>query len=219
MSGDELQTLFGEALDYGIELSEHQLDLFSLYLDELWEWNKRMNLTGLSTRDRIVIDLFLDSLIPAPFLPDNGRMLDVGSGAGFPGVPLKIHTPDLKIHLLEANSKKASFLKQVIRLLGLDQIEVINERIEKGGDRLYPSGYHLVTARALAELGQTLEWCAPFLIPGGLLVTFLGRYGDENLRNSRQIMEEQGIVLYKMIPYCLPGKKFRRNTVIFKKKE
>ncbi len=126
-----MHSLHSKALDYGISLTEHQLSLFQIYLDELWDWNHRINLTGLSTRERIIIELFLDSLIPAPFLPENGRMFDVGSGAGLPGVPLKIFRPHLEVHLLEANSKRVSFLKQVIRLLSLRKIEVMKGRIEK----------------------------------------------------------------------------------------
>lgn len=227
MSGDELRFLSDRASDYRIELSQHHLSLFRIYLDELWEWNQRINLTGLSTRDSIVIDLFLDSLIPAPLLPLKGRMLDVGSGAGFPGLPLKIYNPLLKTHLLEANSKKVSFLKQVIRLLGLNEIEVIKGRIETDahtlerhdleGHTLYHTGYHLITARALAGLSQTLAWCAPFLFPGGLLVGFLGSRAEDDIKKSQRIMEEHSLVLFKMIPYILPGKSNKRNTVIFKK--
>ena len=222
MRGDELRLLSDRASDYGIELSQHNLDLFHIYLNELWEWNQRINLTGLSTRDSIVIDLFLDSLIPAPLLPREGRMLDVGSGAGFPGLPLKIYNPLLKTHLLEANSKKVSFLKQVIRLLGLNEIDVIKGRIETDAPTferptLYPTGYHLITARALADLSQTLAWCAPFLFPGGLLVGFLGSRAEDDMKKSQRIMEEHSLVLFKMIPYILPGKSYTRNTVIFKK--
>jgi len=217
LNRDEIKLLGDKALDYGIELSWQQLELFHVYLEELWDWNQRINLTGLSTREKIVIELFLDSLIPAPFLPKKGRMLDVGSGAGIPGLPLKIYTPQLKTHLLEANSKKVNFLKQVIRLLRLNEIEVIKGRIEKDGSGLHPAGYHVITARALAGLSQTIAWCAPFLAPGGLLVSFLGGRVEEELRKSGHIREKQGVILYEKIPYLLPGKKTERNTIIFKK--
>lgn len=217
MNGNEIQLLYNKALDYGIELSEHQTNSLRIYLDELWDWNQRMNLTGLSTRGRMVIELFLDSLIPAPFLPEKGRMLDVGSGAGFPGVPLKIYNPQLKIHLLETNSKKVSFLKHVIRLLRLNEIEVIKGRIEKDGSKLHPGGYQLITARALARLSQIILWCAPLLSQKGLLVCFLGRRAHDELEETRRIMEEQEVVLHRVIPYLLPGKTSKRHTVMLKK--
>jgi len=218
LNGDELELLRNKALDFKIILSERQLKLFRIYLDELWNWNRRMNLTGLSTRRRIILELLLDSLIPAPFLPEKGIMLDAGSGAGLPGLPLKIYNPRLKTHLLETKSKKVSFLNHVIRLLRLNEIEVIKGRIEKDVKKHHPAGYHIITARALARLSQTVAWCAPLLCPGGLLVSFLGSRADEDLKESRQIVEEQGLVLEKRIPYVLPGKRSKRNTIIFKKK-
>jgi len=216
--GDELQILRNKARDFGIELSSYQLNLFRIYLMELDHWNQRINLTGLKSNERMVIELLLDSLIPAPFLPDTGRMLDVGSGAGFPGIPLKIYKPRLEIHLLETNSKKVSFLKQVIRLLGLKGIHVIKGRIERDEATLHPDGYPLITARALAGLHQTIEWCSPFLLPGGLLVSFLGSRAEEDLKGCRQIIEENRLLIHGEIPYVLPGKRSKRNMVIFKKR-
>jgi 16S rRNA (guanine527-N7)-methyltransferase len=144
-------------------------------------------------------------------------MLDVGSGAGFRALPLKIYIPNLIITLLEANSKKVSFLRHVIRLLRLKQIDVIQGRIEKDNCRLPQGGFPLITARALAGLGQTLTWCAPYLCQGGLLVSFLGPRVNEVLKENREIMQSKGIVLHEMIPYFLPQKNTQRNTVIFKK--
>ncbi len=217
MDEDEFQTLTENAPIYGAEISDPQLNLFRAYLDELWDWNLHMNLTGLSSREEMVVELFLDSLIPAPFIPAKGKMLDVGSGAGFPAIPLKIHIPNLKITLIEANSKKVSFLRHVIRLLNLNEIEVINGRIEQDKGRLKHKTFPLITARALAGLGQTLSWCAPYLCQGGLLVSFLGSRAEEDLKDSRQVMQRHGIVLHEMIPYLLPRKKTKRNTVIFRK--
>ena len=217
MINNELQLLPNKARDFGIELSFYQLKLFRIYLTELDHWNQRINLTGLKSNERMVIELLLDSLIPAPFLPDKGVMLDVGSGAGFPGIPLKVYKPQLETHLLETNSKKVSFLKQVIRLLDLKGIHVIKGRIERDRDTLHPDGYHLITARALAGLHQTIEWCSPFLMPGGLLVSFLGGRAEEDLKGCRQIMEENRLLIHRKIPYLLPGKRSKRNTVIFKK--
>ena len=217
MSEKEIQKLARKAGDYGITLSSTQLDLFRIYLDELWEWNRHMNLTGLSTRDRMVIELFLDSLIPVPFLPDRGTLLDVGSGAGLPGLPLKIYYPKLQTHLLEANSKKIHFLRQVLRRLKLPDISALKGRIEKDQSRLSPSGYRLITARAVANLAQTLDWCAPFLGHGGQMLCFLGKNGEDTLRDNREVVRRHRLGLEHVIPYVLPGKKENRYAVIFKK--
>lgn len=218
MYKDEILVLREKSLDHGIELSEDQLGLFQIYLDELCTWNRRMNLTGLSHRERMVFELLLDSLVPVPHLAETGRLLDVGSGAGLPGIPLKICKPWLNAHLLEANAKKVSFLKHVIRLLNLDETEVIRGRIEKDGDSLHPEGYHLITARALAPAGQTIAWCAPLLTAGGLLVTFMGGRVEDELKENRQVIKDHRLTIYKRISYTLPGRESERTTIIFEKK-
>ena len=205
------------AADFGISLSSSQLNLLNIYLDELCNWNKRVNLTGLSSRQGIIDELLLDSLLPLPSLPEKGRLLDVGSGAGFPAIPLKICRPSLLTHLVEANSKKVSFLRQVIRLTGLDKIEVIRVRIERARGVLHPAGYHIITARAIARLRQSLAWCVPYLRPGGLIVNFQGSDFLDALRKSSGLIEKHGLVLFKSIPYKLPGRHSKRNLLVFKK--
>jgi 16S rRNA (guanine527-N7)-methyltransferase len=174
-----------------------------------------VNITGLTTRDSVITELFLDSLIPGPFLPEEGSLLDVGSGGGFPGVPLKMYKPLLSVHLLEANAKRVSFLKHVIRLLGLKDIEVIRGRIEEshGDDR-----YDVVTARALACPVQTMLWCSPFLSSHGYLVTFLGSHPEKELAACGEVMKIHSLRICKIISYLLPGKSKKRNTVILQKK-
>jgi 16S rRNA (guanine527-N7)-methyltransferase len=214
---DEFQELTEKAPKFGVKISHPQLTLFRTYLNELWDWNLHMNLTGLSSRREMVVELFLDSLIPAPFISSKGKILDVGSGAGFPAIPLKILMPSLNITLIEANTKKVSFLRHVIRLLNLNDIEVINERIEQESGRLNHEEFSLITARALAGLSQTLTWCAPFLCRGGLLVSFLGSHAEEDLKESQLVMERNSFVLDELIPYVLPTKKTYRHTVILRK--
>jgi len=205
------------AHDFGVALSAFQLDLMSLYLKELWAWNRKFNLTGLCSRKEIVKELLIDSLIAAAFLPKEGRLLDVGSGAGFPAIPLKICNPGLDALLIEANAKKVSFLKQAVRLTGLSGVNVIRGRVEKKGGLLNPEGYHIITARALASLPQTLAWCAPYLMPQGILVNFQGTQFQKALRESSLVMKEHRLLLKASIPYTLPGKDFQRNLLIFTK--
>jgi 16S rRNA (guanine527-N7)-methyltransferase len=207
---DELEFFRKEALHFGITLSSPQLHRFRVYLDELWEWNRRINLIGMDTRKRVLIELFLDSLMPAPFLPDRGKMLDVGSGAGFPGLPLKIFLPDYDLHIVESNAKRVGFLRQAIRLLGLERALVVRGRIEESGSGLSTTGYDVVTAKALAPLSRTITLCAPFVANGGLLVGFLGNRPDEALESAGSVMDGHGVSLFKKIPYRLPGKTSRR---------
>ena len=205
------------ASHHGVKLSSKHLRLLHLYLNELVEWNKNMNLTGLKTRDKIVHELVLDSLIPAPTLPHEGSMLDVGSGAGFPGIPIKIFRPQLNTILLEPNLKKVHFLKQIIRLLELDRIEVIRGRIEGDNRLLNKVGFHVVTARGLNNIGQIVEWCSPYIRQGGLLIAFLGNNAEAKIQKEKKALKRWSLERYKTIPYVLPDRMSERSIVFFKK--
>jgi 16S rRNA (guanine527-N7)-methyltransferase len=202
----------------GISLSKDQLHLLGIHLDELWQWNRKINLTGLSSKQGIIRELLVDSLLPASHLPESGRLLDIGSGAGFPGIPLKITRPGLEVHLIEANSKKASFLRHVIRTARLTGIEVIRGRVEREHKSLHPEKYHIVTARAFSPLPQCLSLCAPFLRHGGLFVNFQGNRFEKILKEGSGVIEEQELTLQNSIPYKLPGTDTQRQLLIFKKK-
>jgi len=215
---EEEAILLSWSRDIRIDLSALQVSLIGMYLDELCEWNMRMNLTGMTCRERIVRELLLDSLFPARFLPEEGRLLDVGSGAGFPAIPLKICKPKLTIHLIEASLKKVNFLKQVVRRANLSRVEVIRGRIEADGNLLNREGYNIITARAVAYMPKTLAWCAPYLMPGGLLVNFQGSEFEDALREGEDLLKRYRILLYRAVPYKLPGKDCERNLIIFKRK-
>ena len=211
--------LISGARDLGINLSRFQVDLLVIYLNELWEWNKQVNLTGLSSIERIINELLIDSLIPAPFLPESGWFLDAGSGAGFPAIPLKILRPRLDTHLVEPKSKKTAFLKHVIRLTGIQNIDVIRGRIEKGKNMmLHPGGYDVITARALSNLPNTLALCAPLLKPGGIIFNFQGTHFENALKQGAEVIKQCGLILHESIPYKLPGMDYQRHLLIFKKK-
>jgi 16S rRNA (guanine527-N7)-methyltransferase len=214
---EEMTLMAEKAAALGIPLSSPQIHLFQVYLAELWEWNKRFNLTGLKTRERIVIELFLDSLIPAPFLPDGGTMLDAGSGAGFPGVPLKIIHPRAEACLLESSAKKTTFLKHVVRSLQLKGILVIQGRIEAPGEWVQHEKFQVITARALADLRKVILWCSPLLQMGGFLVTFLGADGERAVELNQEVLSREGLRVDKHLSYVLPGKESMRHTFIFKK--
>jgi len=209
-----VDALYGYGAEFGVALTEEHLALFSLYLEELWAWNQRVNITGLATRHAVVTELFLDSIIPGPFLPSQGSLLDVGSGGGFPGVPLKIIKPRLSVTLLEPNSKRASFLKHVIRLLKLGDIQVVRGRIEERREGELREKYDVVTARGVASPVRFMEWCGSFLSPHGFLVLFLGLHPEKELAACEELMKAHGLGIFKIIPYLLPGKSRKRNTVI-----
>lgn len=213
----DLDNLVLWAAELGLVISVAQRNLFSIYLEELWDWNKKVNLTGLTSIESVIRELLLDSLIPSPFLPQQGWLLDIGSGAGFPAIPLKIHNPDIKMHLFETNVKRVSFLRQIIRSTGLSDIEVLRGRIERDTSLLNEKGYHAVTTRAVANMKLTLEWSAPHLRSHGLLFNFQGSNYEKDLRESSAVMNHNQLYFHSAIPYKLPGKTALRNLIILKK--
>ena len=202
-----------------VSLLPKQEDLLCIFIRELTAWNKHMNLTGLSSTKRIMDELVADSLMPLPYLPDTGRCLDVGSGAGIPAIPLKICRPAMKFFLMEPNSKKGSFLKQIIRLCGLKGIEIIRDRIETRLDPFPFTQYDMITSRAMAPLPKLIEWCAPHLAPGGLMIAFLGNQFEEILTESEPLLEEKALFVHDSKPYTLKGKDLKRSLLILKKQK
>ncbi len=163
------------ATELGLELPLDRVDLFRKYFAELIDWNTRINLTGITGCEEVQEKHFLDSMtvcfaLPRP-IPEGFRLIDVGSGAGFPGIPLKIMFPQIELVLLESTGKKANFLHHLVEILSLQKVQVINARAE---DLAQSSGYResfdAVTARALAEMATLSELTLPFCRIGGRFI-------------------------------------------------
>jgi 16S rRNA (guanine527-N7)-methyltransferase len=161
----------------GLTLSEPQIEHFITYLNELKRWNRKANLVGFRTDEAVVRHGILESLalLKTFEVKPNLRLIDVGTGAGLPGIPLKIAAPDLEITLVEAMRKKVSFLRQVCRLLQLSGISVIQARAESlHRDPAHREAYDLVTARAVTRLPETVALCTPFMKREGRLILPVG---------------------------------------------
>jgi 16S rRNA (guanine527-N7)-methyltransferase len=185
----------------GIALGEKQLAQFELYQSELLKWNAKTNLISEKTSGNIVSRHFLDSLTAAPYiLNQNSRLIDIGCGAGFPGIPLKIALPSLRLYLLETNRKKVSFLKHVIRLLDLENTVTLHDRTENIiRTDTWREAFDVVISRASLKLPDLLPLGNYFLIPGGLLITLKSQDVDEELKTSRAIQSQSKII--KIIQY------------------
>jgi 16S rRNA (guanine527-N7)-methyltransferase len=215
---EDRQFLKEGARGFGVKLSERQLDLFALFLDRLWLWNRRVSLTGISEKRQMITRLLLEPLVVLPYLPSSGTVLDIGSGAGSPGLPLKIAKPEFEVHLLESKAKKVSFLKDIIRKLHLKGIEAYRGRAEKWTDpRTLFHFYDIVTARALAPLKETIGLCCPYLEPGSLLVTFKGSKVEQEIEDGHRLMEQLDLRISKRVSYHLPGREGSRYLLILKK--
>ncbi|MBW1690489.1 MAG: 16S rRNA (guanine(527)-N(7))-methyltransferase RsmG [Deltaproteobacteria bacterium] len=215
---DDRQLLKRGAHQFGVALSEEQVRLFLIFLQGVWSWNRSINLTGITGKREMLIQLLLDPLAALPYLPSKGTLLDVGSGAGIPGLPLKIARPEYEIHLLEAKAKKVSFLKDMIRQVGLAGITAYQGRAGKGDDQpALLNGYDIVTARALAPLKKTIHLCCPHISPGGLLLTFKGAGIDRELASSQGVMEALGFSIETKAAYRLPETPGERHLLVLKK--
>jgi 16S rRNA (guanine527-N7)-methyltransferase len=198
----------------GVHLDTTMVEAFERFLDELRKWNQRMNLTALRDERAIIVRHFLDSLTLVEYLPQAASLLDIGAGAGFPGVPLKIARPDLQVVLLEAGRKKTHFHKHVIRSLSLSGIRSIWGRSDQGevkailGDR-----FDIVVSRAVSPLERFLQGGIHFVHTGGTIVAMRGR----DVRVPA-LTESLGLTLYRTVSVDLPFDRIRRHLLFFKKR-
>lgn len=201
------------AQELGISLTVEQINSLFIYLTELKKWNQKINLTAINDEKDIIIKHLLDSLsflygfAPAPGL----RLLDMGSGAGFPALPIKIAHPELSIVMVESVKKKTSFLRHVIRTLKLTETEVLDTRTEELSDSIL-SSCDIVTARAFSNMKAALSAGMPLLKPGGLLV--LSRGPEETI--NEQDFVGTGVSLEKKINLTLPHSEYKRVIWVFR---
>lgn len=170
---NNIELLDNGARELGIKLTSEQLAQFQTYYDELVEWNKKFNLTAITDYEDVIKKHFLDSITLITALSEESSLLitDVGTGAGFPGLPIKIALPHISLNLIEATEKKTAFLKNVVDKLGLCKVSIINSRAEKAGHN--PSLREcsdVVVSRAVAEMSTLLELTAPFCKVGGVII-------------------------------------------------
>ena len=184
----KFDTFIEEAKKINITLTEEQLEQFRIYYELLVEKNKVMNLTGITEWDEVLEKHFLDSisLIRAVDLSQNISVLDMGTGAGFPGIPLKIAFPNLQITLADSLNKRVLFLQEVIDTLKLEGIEAIHGRAEDlARDKNYRENYDLVVSRAVANLSTLSEYCLPFVKIGGKFVSYKSGDIEEEVAASK----------------------------------
>jgi len=202
----------------GITLTAEVVEGYLFYIKELKKWNKRTNLTSLTTDRDIAVKHFLDSLTVAPFLQGKKQVLDIGTGAGFPGLPLKIFAPSIELNLLESSQKKCSFLRHIVRGLKLEGIEIVEGRAEdKKIIEKYGNSFYLVLSRALAGLLTSLQLALPYVKAGGRIVGMRGRQGEQ----EREATDWQslGLQLIEQRRLSLPFVEEQRVLLLFQRSE
>ncbi|MFO7983285.1 MAG: 16S rRNA (guanine(527)-N(7))-methyltransferase RsmG [Desulfuromonadales bacterium] len=213
MDGSRLQRGLA-ALDLAV--TPQQEERLMLCLRELLRWNEKVNLTSITDEDEAVEKHIIDSLTLLPHLGENSSLLDIGSGGGFPGLPLKIMRPDLEVVSVDAVQKKILFQRHVARLLNLETFTAVHGRIESLSEKeSFRQGFSMVTSRALSDIETFLRWAKPFAGPRGRFVAMKGRDGEQELEKSREAMEREDIELLEIVRIHLPFSGSLRHLLFF----
>ena len=203
----------------GIDLDEKAIEAFELYLKELVKWNQKINLTAIRSEKGIVLKHFLDSLSVSPHLPKLSAILDIGSGPGFPGIPLKIVEPNLAMTLIDSVRKKVDFQMHIIRMLGLKGIEAIHGRVQDKGILQSLGGrFDITLSRAFSDLRTFLVLSLPLLKEEGMAIAMKGTV---NHKEIELLTEAEGAQyrLRKSVPLTLPFSSFKRTILLFQKQQ
>ncbi len=214
-----MQSLQSTARAFHLELDARQIETFETFYRELIDWNTRVNLTAISEREQVIVKHFLDSLSVALVLRPTApaSLVDIGAGAGFPGVPLKIAFPALQLTLLDATRKKIEFLNHLIARLALTDTQAVQTRAEDWGkDPAHRERYDYAVARAVADLPVLLEYALPLVRVGGAFIAQKGIAIEPEIERAGPALRLLGASVREVVPVQLPGLEPRHLVVVDK---
>lgn len=206
--------------DISIQLDDNKRNQFMEFYKLLIEWNQYMNLTAITEYEEVVEKHFVDSLsiVKAINLCEKENIIDIGTGAGFPGIPIKIIYPHLKVTLLDSLNKRVKFLNTIIEKLELKNINVIHGRAEDyAKQKEYREKYELCVSRAVANLSTLSEYCIPYISVGGMFISYKSDEIDEELLKSKNAVKILGAKVSDVIRFQLPGTDIRRSFIKIEK--
>jgi len=218
----DVELLTKGAVDLGVNLSKDEVVLYQKYVDILLEWNAKVNLTAITEPDEIVVKHFLDSLAVLQYLPrkKGSFLLDIGTGAGFPGIPIKIAENSMNVVLLDSLNKRVSFLRHLISELSFKNIYALHGRAEDfGHDENYRAKFDFVVSRAVAKLSVLAELCLPFVKVGGLFVAYKGPRAEQEVLEAERALPLLGGNVLELRKIQLPGVEGERLLVFIKKEK
>lgn len=218
----EKETFFKQMQEKSIELKIHfsveQLEQFFAYMKLLIEWNEKMNLTAIIEPEEIILKHFIDSITILKEIKDNSKLVDVGTGAGFPGIPLSIMNPTLKITLVDSLNKRLIFLQEVVNNLKLQNIEIVHARAEEfGQNKEYRESFDISTSRAVANLATLSEYLIPLVKVNGKIISMKASEAQEEINEAKKAIEILGGRIEKIDEFNLPQSNIGRTVIIIKK--
>ena len=217
---DNIEILSRGTIDLGIELNENKKEQFIKYKDLLKEWNEKINITAITDDKEIYTKHFLDSLSPIITNLFNGdeKIIDIGTGGGFPGLPLKIYNNNLNVTLLDSLNKRIIFLNEVIKSLNLENIQAIHGRAEElGRTEDYREKYNICISRAVASLNTLSEYCIPFVKVGGYFISMKGPDVEEELKEAEKAINILGGKIIKTEKIKIPETDIIHSLIIIEK--
>lgn len=204
--------------EIGILLKEEQVEKFYIYMQLLIEWNEKVNLTAIVEPEEIILKHFIDSMTIAENINKNAKIIDVGTGAGFPGIPLKIIREDLEVCLLDSLNKRINFLNEVISKLKLENIEASHGRAEElGRNKKYREKFDYATSRAVANLSTLSEYLLPFVKENGYCISMKGSNVEEELEQGKKAISILGGEMKQIEKFQLPQSDINRCIIIINK--
>lgn len=215
---DFVSVLEKGAQELSLPLSKETIVNFSRYCEELMLWNRRIDLTALTTPADLAIKHFLDSLLPARFIKENAFVMDIGTGAGFPGIPIKVYRADTRVLLLDSSEKKITFLKHIIRTLKLKDITPIHQRAEdRGFQSIMKETIDVVISRAFAQFKDLFGVARRFPKQGGSIIGMLGSNWESALKEAEPTIKGEGYKIDTISHFTLPFGKGERTIVVLKR--
>ena len=203
-----------------INLTNEQVLKFYKYMNLLLEWNEKINLTAITNPEEIILKHFVDSLTIGKYINKGESLVDVGTGAGFPGIPIKIYRDDINVTLVDSLNKRVKVLNIFIEELMLERIEAIHSRAEEfGRNKKYREKFDVSTSRAVANLATLSEYLIPLIKQQGKSICMKGSEIEEELNNSKKAIDVLGGKILKVDEFTLPNSDIKRNIIIIKKQE
>ncbi|WP_301859233.1 16S rRNA (guanine(527)-N(7))-methyltransferase RsmG [uncultured Megasphaera sp.] len=213
------ETMKKAASAYGLDLTNRQLQQFCLFRDELVETNKVMNLTAITDDEGVAVKHMIDSLscYDAACFPEGASVLDLGTGAGFPGLPLLIYRPDLQVTFFDSLNKRLTFLQGLTEKMGLPASFLHGRAEDMAHQKEYREAFDVVTSRAVARLPILAEWALPYVRQGGYFISLKGAQYEEEVAASKGALQILGAVVAEIRPVHLPGMDDTRAVIYMKK--